>query len=431
MMTHSVTLDNAKCTGCTACIKRCPTEAIRVRNGKAVILSEACVDCGECVRACPYHAKKVVCDAWERLAEFDYTIALPEPSLYGQFRNLDDAGAVLQGLLNLGFDEVYEVARAAEVLSDHARREIQLRAETPEGRAESLPVISSSCPACVRLILQRFPKLIGHIDTHLAPAELAAIRARADAVRKTGLSPDRIGVFFLTPCPAKATAAHHPVGLAGPVIDGALSMTEAYLRLLPAMKRADTLPSVTAGLMGIGWAVSGGEGKALLGERYISVDGIPNVISVLEDIEDGKLENIEFVEVGACTQGCLGGCLAVENPFVSKARIRALQKYMPVSQNRYEPRPGEIIRYAQPLEPMPGWQLNTDMAAAMAMHRQIGELAARLPGLDCSSCGAPRCRTLAEDVIRGEASERDCIFRLHQLRGEDGDSLPPPLRKAK
>ena len=32
MYSHSVTLDSSKCRGCTDCIKRCPTEAIRVRD---------------------------------------------------------------------------------------------------------------------------------------------------------------------------------------------------------------------------------------------------------------------------------------------------------------------------------------------------------------------------------------------------------------
>lgn len=423
-MIHSVTLDRKKCKGCTTCIKRCPTEAIRVRRGKATILRERCIDCGECVRACPHHAKKALCDPWSRLNDFEYTIALPAPSLYGQFHNLDDAGIVLQGLIHAGFDEVYEVARAAEVISDHARRDKQNHA--------NLPVISSACPACVRLILQRFPKLISHVDTHITPAELAAIRARAGAAEKTGLSPERIGVFFITPCPAKMTAAHNPVGLSEPVIDGALSMTDVYLRLLPAMKRVETPAPLTTGLMGIGWAVSGGEGKALLGEKYISVDGIPNVIAVLEDIEDGKLEDVEFVEIGACTQGCLGGCLAVENPFVAKARIRALQKYMPVSHNRFKPEDGDELLRREPLEHTPIWQLDTDMSAAMAKYRQIEALAARLPGLDCSSCGAPSCHALAEDVTLGFASEEDCIFlmREHMDKSEGEDYLPPPFRRS-
>ena len=37
---HSVTLDKDLCKGCINCIKRCPTEAIRVRDGKAHILAE-------------------------------------------------------------------------------------------------------------------------------------------------------------------------------------------------------------------------------------------------------------------------------------------------------------------------------------------------------------------------------------------------------
>lgn len=54
---HSVRLDESKCMGCTNCIKRCPTGAIRVRRGKAYIISERCIDCGECIRICPHHAK--------------------------------------------------------------------------------------------------------------------------------------------------------------------------------------------------------------------------------------------------------------------------------------------------------------------------------------------------------------------------------------
>ena len=45
---HSVRLDEEKCMGCTNCIKRCPTQAIRVRSGKAHIISERCIDCGTC-----------------------------------------------------------------------------------------------------------------------------------------------------------------------------------------------------------------------------------------------------------------------------------------------------------------------------------------------------------------------------------------------
>ena len=92
---HSVTLDESKCVGCTNCIKRCPTEATRVRSGKAVIMSERCIDCGECIRICPHHAKRAKHDHLSMLEKFTYKIALPAPSLYGQFNNLDDQDYVL------------------------------------------------------------------------------------------------------------------------------------------------------------------------------------------------------------------------------------------------------------------------------------------------------------------------------------------------
>ncbi|MBO5076641.1 MAG: 4Fe-4S binding protein, partial [Clostridia bacterium] len=51
---HSIVLDEELCKGCTNCIKKCPTDAIRVQYGKARIEKERCIDCGECVRTCPY-----------------------------------------------------------------------------------------------------------------------------------------------------------------------------------------------------------------------------------------------------------------------------------------------------------------------------------------------------------------------------------------
>ena len=102
---HSVYLDAEKCNGCTTCLKHCPTEAIRISDHRAVINQERCIDCGECIRVCPNKAKKATCSKLDAMERFKWKIALPAPTLYGQFDNLDDVDYVIDGLYKIGFDD--------------------------------------------------------------------------------------------------------------------------------------------------------------------------------------------------------------------------------------------------------------------------------------------------------------------------------------
>lgn len=81
--------------------------------------------------------------------------------------------------------------------------------------------------------------------------------------------------------------------------------------------------------MGIGWGSSGGEAAAALKERYLAADGIENVIRVLEDLEDEKFYDLDFVELNACSGGCVGGVLGVENPYVAKAKLKRIANTAP------------------------------------------------------------------------------------------------------
>jgi len=406
---HSVTLDEEKCKGCTNCIKRCPTQAIRVRDGKARIISERCIDCGECIRVCPHHAKRAVTDGLDMMERFQYTVALPAPTLYGQFNNLADIDFVLTGLLDIGFDDVFEVSRAAEIVSDASRHLIR------EGKL-STPIISSACPAMVRLIRVKFPGLCDKVLPLVAPMHLAAGMARAEAKEKTGLESDDIGVFFITPCPAKMTDVIQPIGPLRSHVDGVFSIAEIYPRLLEKMNKITSArPLAKSGIIGVSWANSGGEASALIREKYLAADGIENVIEVLEELEDDRLGGLDFIELNACHGGCVGGVLTVENPYVAKARIQQLRKYLPVSLNRLESIPISSLKWKEALEYTGVMRLSDDVQTAMQMMSEITQLEERLPSLDCGSCGAPSCRALAEDIVTGHhARLNDCIFILRQ-----------------
>ena len=431
-MLHSVVLEYKKCRGCTTCIKSCPTEAIRVRSGKAAILDDRCIDCGTCIRVCPHKAVKPVCDSFEDLKKYKYTVALPDPALYGQFQHLDDADIILNGLLKIGFDHVYEVAAAAERVSSYARHYIT------DGGERTMPEISSACPAVTRLICMRFPKLIPNIAPVVLPVELAAVLARREAAERTGLAPEEIGIFAVVPCSSLATAVHTAAGDGRPAVDGALAIRDVYLKLLSPMKNLDRdhlRPISSAGIMGVGWAYVGGESAARLNERYVAVDGIENVIRMLEEIEDGRLPEADFIELRACTQGCVGGCLTVENPFGARMRVKRVMRELPVSRNRYEQDDLELITMSRQLEYRPVFLLDQDRAAAFEKMLRIRDLEKKLPGLRCGSCGAPSCHAFAEDVVMGRADPEDCIFkvreRMQYMAGAGGadEYLPAPFRR--
>ncbi|MDL2233635.1 4Fe-4S binding protein [Ruminococcaceae bacterium OttesenSCG-928-L11] len=404
---HSVTLDEDKCKGCTNCIKRCPTQAIRVRDGKARIISERCIDCGECIRVCPHRAKRAIYDPFSKIKDFQYTIALPAPTLYGQFNNLSDIDYVLTGLLDMGFDEVYEVSKSAEVISDATRRLIKEGKLTP-------PIISSACPAMVRLVRVRFPDLCDKVLPLVSPMHLAAKRAKEEAHGRTGIPSARIGVFFISPCPAKVTDAKNPIGFEKSHVDGVLSMADIYPRLVDKMNRIKTpRPIAESGIIGVSWANSGGESSALIREQYLAADGMENVMKVLEQLEDERLTELDFIELNACPGGCVGGVMTVENPYVAKARIQRLRKYLPVSINHVEDeRELEDMTWNEQLQDAGVLQLSDNIMEAMTMLSDIERIVKVLPDLDCGSCGAPSCRTLAEDIVMGKARLNDCIFIL-------------------
>ncbi|HKL99514.1 MAG TPA: [Fe-Fe] hydrogenase large subunit C-terminal domain-containing protein [Mobilitalea sp.] len=414
----SVRLREELCMGCINCIKRCPTQAIRVRDGKAVITKEFCIDCGECIRMCPHHAKEATYDSPSVMKDYEYTVALPAPSLYGQFNHLEDINIVLTALKKMGFDDVYEVSGAAELISEMSRRYV---AE----HKEKWPIISTACPTVVRLIQVRFPNLIEHLLPICSPMDLAAATARKKAMKKTGLPSEKIGIIFISPCPAKVTAVKAPIGNEKSEVDAVLAMKEVYPILLPLMKQSidDVEELGISGRIGIGWGGTGGEAGGLLVDNYLAADGIENVIRVLEDLEDQKFDQLEFIELNACAGGCVGGVLTVENPYAAKVKLKRLRKYMPVACSHLQDGDIKEAFWNDEVKYEPVFNLGKNMKESIKKMSRVEELNSKFPGLDCGSCGAPTCKALAEDIVRGVAKEQDCIHILRDYIHKLSDEL--------
>ncbi len=433
---HSVTLNRDLCVGCTNCIKGCPTEAIRVRDGKAVIDEIRCIDCGECIRICPHHAKSAVTDSFPDLTvpHADHPcVALIPPSLYAQFGPPATRGMILRAMYSLGFDYVYEVAHGAAASSMRTREILDEKRDLvqtlPEEEASTIfPLISSACPVVVRLIQMKYKALIPHLVPLDAPMEITARFARADVSMKLEIPPEDVRVYFLSPCPSKRSATLNPLGHKKSEVDFVLGIHEVYPLLLNMLEKSlVNLPGslkvstkeTLAESMGVQWASAGGEAATLSTEKYMAVDGIHNVISILEEIENEHLSDIEFIEPSCCFGGCIGGPLVVANPFSARARMRKFVRETQIEQNCnpemfLDPKALDPHVWDVPLSENNSMRLDENIEAALGKYEQMENILATLPGLDCGACGAPTCAALAEDIVQGNALETDCIIKLKE-----------------
>ena len=413
---HSVYLDEDKCLGCTTCLRNCPTGAIRVRGGKAIINESKCIDCGECIRICPHHAKLAKTDPLPPPGKFKYTVALVAPAIIGQFKPKYSIAEILSAVKALGFDEVVEVAYGAEIVGQALKYEYHAK-RYPK------PLISSACPAVVKLIQIRFPELTDNICRLKSPMAMTARLIRKRIREEGQYKNPEVGIFFITPCAAKATMVNNPAASEYDKydqIDGAIAMKDIYSDLASLIGNCPVQEGIhNTTPESCSWALSGGESDYLKNKNVLHVDGIQNVINVLEEIECGKLDTIEFFEGLACIGGCVGGCLTVENNYVAKMYIQDRAKTMKQTsivhmsdeyvKSIYNSGMMHIKERIAPRSPEP---LDQDINKAIAKMKEIERLESKLPGLDCGSCGSPGCRALAEDIVAGKAKEIDCVFVL-------------------
>jgi hypothetical protein len=281
------------------------------------------------------------------------------------------------------------------------------------------PLISSSCPVVVRLIQVAYPSLVDHVIPVESPREIAARELKRKYSREKGLKPEEIAAIYITPCQAKAISILQPAEEAKSYLDGAVGISEIYNDLLTKMRKAarpGDAPTnlVTAGEL-LHWGSPEGEFPALAREHYLPLTGLANIMKVFNDIEKGRIRNIEFLECDACQGGCIGGNLTIENLYVARSKNLHLTASMP------DPGPEfaqEVDRrYALEdfslrgsLKPRQTEGEAIDLRERVKRRKRAEEALRILPQLNCGLCGAPKCRNHAEDVAAARADLLDCVI---------------------
>jgi Na+-translocating ferredoxin:NAD+ oxidoreductase RNF subunit RnfB len=431
---HSIRFAAARCNGCMSCMRACPTQAIRIRRQQAVMLGDRCIDCGECIKVCGQGAVEALTEPMSELRKFDYTVAIPSPALYTQFDGDAPPRMIQRALRESGFDGAATLSWSCAAVT----RSIELFLGEYRGQ---YPLISSFCPTVVRLVQVKYPELLDQLLPVISPREVAAREAKRRTSAETGLAPDRIGAVYVTPCPAKMVSIVDHPGMARSHIDSAVSIRDLYPVLAPAIRQARTdapAPPETETAVGLSWAFSIGLPSSLSAEDTMSVAGLPNVVRLLDDIEEGKLKRYAFIEAHACPEGCVSGALTVENPYVARARAirlrQSLARREPINTAEIDERwkAGEF-RTNEPFAARPLNPLDTDIAGAIARMKERDRIVAALPGIDCGACGAPRCAAFAEDVVRGDVDEGQCVFvrerRIEGVVKQLSAFFTPPRKK--
>ena len=411
IFSHALEIDRSICVGCTHCMRVCPTHALRVRKGKAVLYPDRCIDCGECFRACPINAIKIKEDDLSALNKYKIKAALVPSVMLGQFPDNLSIKRIYKAIYELGFTHIYEVEQSIEFL----RNQIV----NYQKKSNLKPLISSFCPAIVRLIQVRFPSLTENIIKLRTPKDLTA-EIIIDDFTKQGFSIDHIGIFYITPCAAKIAAIKSPVGEEKSVINGVINMNSFFNMIMNKCNSnhytAEELMEIkTTNLppMAITWSLTRGEAQYVKG-RSFAVDGIVNVCDFLEKIENDEIQDVDFLELRACDESCAGGILCTKNRFLT---IESLYKRASISFNkRKNMKVNKDIEKLlinkmniTSIEPRP-MNLDNDIEKAIKKLERIREIMCFLPNVDCGLCGAPNCKTLAEDITNNKAHISDCVF---------------------
>ena len=422
---HALNFREEVCIGCSHCMSVCPTEAIRVRGGKSKLDPNRCVDCGECYRVCPVEAITIEDDDFNKIFDYTSRIALIPAIFMGQFPEDITATQIFAGIKDLGFTHVFEVEQGVEILRDALNKYTKAN--------ENLrPLISSFCPAVIRLIQVKFPSLTDNIVLLRPPLDIAAHYYRKRMIDQ-GATEDEIGIFYVTPCAAKIAAIKSPVGEETSIINGVINMDVLYNKVYRIIKKGGSHNFDVTGIRplssySITWSLTGGE-AALVKGHCLAIDEIHNVIEFLEKVENEEITDIDFLELRACDQSCAGGVLANGNRFLTTNRLHRradVRKHKGDDPGKPEEKP--ITSYKEDLQkdinltkvyPRSMHKFDDDMSKAMKKMNQFNELLKLLPRVDCGVCGAPSCQALSEDIVQEKAHLTDCIFvqKIYEQRG--------------
>jgi hypothetical protein len=232
-------------------------------------------------------------------------------------------------------------------------------------------------------------------------------------------------VTLFAPCPAKITLVREPMTKEPSSMQHTVSIRKIVHSLMAAgVKVSSSETRAQSGWRFPAWAMRGGETRHIArfaGRELtvIAVSGLRNTKDILQQLELGRLNGVDFIECRTCDLGCFGGVAVPESRFLAHLRNRHIEinwtlpdEYREEISSLYQTE--NVWRTREPIPSKQRLPLSPDLTEAMDKLKQMKAIFAEMPHIDCGACGRPSCKAMAEDIVRGQGEITDCVFKLRE-----------------
>ncbi|MFW6019063.1 MAG: [Fe-Fe] hydrogenase large subunit C-terminal domain-containing protein [Bacteroidales bacterium] len=424
-------IDKTACERCYACIRVCPTHALKVagEEGYPELMPERCIGCGHCVTVCSPNAidyRKEKEGVLKLLRSDKKTAAVVDPSISGEFHDITDYRKFVEMIRALGFDYVSEISFAVDVVAAQYKKLL----ENFKGKY----YITANCPAVVSYVEKFHPELVDNMAPIVSP-----MIAMAKIMRKQ--YGGDLKIVSIGPCVAAKQEALQYSGASK--VDAVLTFVELREMFQEHEIKESQLEfsdfDMPIGWKGSlypisrGWLQTAGLSEDLLEGKLITAEGQKDMIDAIFQFK----EHVNFIRRNLnlfYNEGCLMG------PGTSRGGKKFVRRTLVTD---YVAKRLETISKSR-------WQENLDVFSQLDYSRAFSKDDQRLPEpseekiseilkiigqedkseqMGCQVCGYRSCRDFAIAVSKGIAQPEMCHTYTARKSRQYIDSLRKTNKK--
>jgi diguanylate cyclase (GGDEF)-like protein len=387
----------SRCVDCMACVRVCPVEAVRAREGTLQIVEESCIECGLCVPACQHDAIEVAGDleAVRRFLDRGTAVLILATESVVHFHPATTE-QVLNSCFGAGFRAVYPGALGDELV---AREYLELWQRNDPGTT-----IRSTSPIVVEYVKRRYLELLPYLAPVVTPAVAQARYLRA--LHGEGVNIVYSGVSSF----GAAEESDNP-------IDAAITFAELATlfdeRGIAPRKQAKHLERETVGCRRH-LSTAGGmplpvlEQERATSRRLRKVRGLDEVAAIAEAIaRRGPQADLGFVDLLLYEGDLDHPVMGPKSQLYHRREIAADAELPRADQPVFDEKLRVDLSTAR--QPAGSGRAVTEADAEALIDEQIGR-AADGTNWDCGACGFEGCEAFAAAVLRDRARLAICPF---------------------